>query len=148
MPRVTGNATRKGRGKGMSMADVGLVPWLAVAAGGATGACLRFGTTLWLGVPTMPAWPWATFSVNLLGSFLFGLLTVALATLTSSEAWRLAIMTGMLGALTTFSTFSFELVRMVEVKALDLAAGYAAASVLACVTLAGLGLAVGRLIFE
>tara|TARA_B100000446_G_scaffold188082_1_gene220239 strand:+ start:2999 stop:3304 length:306 start_codon:yes stop_codon:yes gene_type:complete len=101
-----------------------------------------------MGVPAMPAWPWATFSVNLVGSFLFGLLTVALASLTSSEALRLAIMTGMLGALTTFSTFSFELVRMVEIKAWGLAAGYAVASVLACITLAGLGLAVGRLIFE
>ncbi len=130
------------------MTDVGAVPWLAVAAGGATGACLRFATTLWMGVPAMPAWPWATFSVNLVGSFLFGLLTVALASLTTSEALRLAIMTGMLGALTTFSTFSFELVRMVEIKAWGLAAGYAVASVLACITLAGLGLAVGRLIFE
>ncbi len=130
------------------MTDVGLVPWLAVAVGGAGGACLRFGTSLWLGIPAMPAWPWATFSVNLAGSFLFGILTVALASLTSSEAWRLAIMTGMLGALTTFSTFSFELVRMVEVKAHGLAAGYAMASVMACVTLAGLGLMLGRLIFE
>lgn len=130
------------------MSDVGMVPWLAVAAGGASGACLRFGTTLWLGVPAMPAWPWATFSVNLLGSFLFGLLTVALASMTSSDAWRLAIMTGMLGALTTFSTFSFELLRMVEVKAHGLAACYAIVSLLACVTLAMLGLTLGRLIFE
>ena len=130
------------------MTDAGLVPWLAVATGGAMGACLRFGTTLWLGVPAMPAWPWATFSVNLIGSFLFGLLTVALASMTNSEALRLAIMTGMLGALTTFSTFSFELVRMVEVKAHGLAVGYAASSVLACLTLAGAGLMLGRLIFE
>ena len=130
------------------MTDAGLVPWMAVAAGGATGACLRFGTTLWLGVPAMPAWPWATFSVNLLGSFMFGLLTVVLASMTNSDAWRLAIMTGMLGALTTFSTFSFELVRMVEVKAHVLAASYALTSVIACVTLAGLGLTIGRLIFE
>ncbi len=130
------------------MTEASLLPWLAVAGGGALGACLRFGTTLWLGVPTMPSWPWATFSVNLLGSFLFGLLTVALATMTQSETLRLAIMTGMLGALTTFSTFSFELVRMVEVKALGLAAGYAITSVLACLTFAGAGLMLGRLIFE
>ena len=51
------------------MSDVGAVPWLAVAAGGAVGACLRFGTTVWIGVPAMPAWPWATFSVNVAGSF-------------------------------------------------------------------------------
>ncbi|MED5432743.1 crcB protein [Alcanivorax sp. MD8A] len=130
------------------MTDVGAVPWLAVAAGGATGACLRFATTLWMGVPAMPAWPWATFSVNLVGSFLFGLLTVALASLTSSEALRLAIMTGMLGALTTFSTFSFELVRMVEIKAWGLAAGYAFASVSICLALGVTGLMLGRMIWE
>lgn len=130
------------------MSDVGAVPWLAVAAGGAVGACLRFGTTVWIGVPTMPAWPWATFSVNVAGSFLFGLLTVALASLPVSEVWRLAIMTGMLGALTTFSTFSFELVRLVEVKALGMAAGYAVVSVLVCLCLGGLGLMLGRMIFE
>ena len=63
----------------MNMAT--LAPWLAVAGGGAVGASLRFATTLWIGVPTMPTWPWATFGVNLVGSFLFGFLAVALASL-------------------------------------------------------------------
>tara|TARA_A100001391_G_scaffold205153_1_gene203799 strand:- start:2022 stop:2315 length:294 start_codon:yes stop_codon:yes gene_type:complete len=96
----------------------------------------------------MPAWPWATFAVNLAGSFLFGFLAVMLASLTTSELWRLALMTGMLGALTTFSTFSFELVRLLESRSLGLALGYAAVSVAACVSLAGLGLVVGRWLFE
>lgn len=126
----------------------GIFPWLAVALGGSMGACLRYATALWVGVPAMPAWPWATFAVNLAGSFLFGFLAVMLASLTTSELWRLALMTGMLGALTTFSTFSFELVRLLESRSLGLALGYAAVSVVACVSLAGLGLAVGRLLFE
>lgn len=130
----------------MNMAN--LAPWLAVAGGGAVGASLRFATTLWIGVPTMPTWPWATFGVNLLGSFLFGFLAVALASLPVGELWRLALMTGMLGALTTFSTFSFELVRLVEVKAYGMAAGYALASMLVCFCLGGLGLLLGRLVFE
>ena len=123
-------------------------PWLAVALGGSVGACLRYATALWVGVPAMPAWPWATFAVNLAGSFLFGFLVVMLASLTTSELWRLALMTGMLGALTTFSTFSFELVRLLESRSLGLALGYAAVSVAACVSLAGLGLVVGRWLFE
>ena len=130
----------------MSMAT--LAPWLAVAGGGAIGACLRFATSLWIGVPAMPAWPWATFGVNLVGSFLFGFLAVALASLPVGELWRLALMTGMLGALTTFSTFSFELVRLVEMKAFGMAAGYGLASVLVCFCLGGLGLLLGRLVFE
>ena len=118
----------------------GIFPWLAVALGGSMGACLRYATALWVGVPAMPAWPWATFAVNLAGSFLFGFLAVMLASLTTSELWRLALM--------TFSTFSFELVRLLESRSLGLALGYAAVSVVACVSLAGLGLAVGRLLFE
>lgn len=82
------------------------------------------------------------------GQFLFGFLAVALASLPVGELWRLALMTGMLGALTTFSTFSFELVRLVEVKAHGMAAGYALASVLVCFCLGGLGLLLGRLVFE
>lgn len=130
------------------MNATGMIPWLAVAVGGAAGACLRFATTLWVGIPVMPAWPWATFGVNLVGSFLFGFLAVALASLPVGEIWRLALMTGMLGALTTFSTFSFELVRLVEARAFILAAGYAAGSVGACLLLGMIGLALGRLVFE
>jgi CrcB protein len=96
----------------------------------------------------MPAWPWATFSVNLAGSFLFGLLAIMMASLPVGDVWRLALMTGMLGALTTFSTFSFELVRMVEARAFSLAAGYAMASVTVCLLLGMAGLALGRLVFE
>ena len=131
-----------------AITEGGMLPWIAVACGGAIGACLRFGTSLWVGVPAMPAWPWATFGVNLAGSFLFGLLAVMLASLPVGDVWRLALMTGMLGALTTFSTFSFELGRMVEARAFSLAAGYAVASVTVCLMLGIAGLALGRLIFE
>jgi CrcB protein len=82
------------------------------------------------------------------GSFLFGLLAILLASLPVGDVWRLALMTGMLGALTTFSTFSFELVRMVEARAFILAAGYAVGSVGACLLLGIAGLALGRLFFE
>lgn len=132
----------------MTFAQAGMTPWFAVALGGAGGACLRFAVSLWVGVPAMPAWPWATFLVNLVGGFLFGLLAVLLAASHVNEVWRLALTTGLLGALTTFSTFSFELVRMIEARAWLLAGGYALASVLACASLAGLGLALGRMVFE
>ncbi|MEQ3636971.1 CrcB family protein [Alcanivorax sp.] len=131
-----------------AITEGGMLPWIAVAIGGAVGACLRFATSLWLGVPSMPSWPWATFGVNLAGSFLFGLLAIMLASLPVGDVWRLALMTGMIGALTTFSTFSFELVRMVEAKAFALAAGYAMTSVTVCLLLGIAGLALGRLVFE
>jgi fluoride exporter len=122
----------------------------AVACGGAVGATARYLVSVrWLGVAEMPAWPWATFFVNLTGAFLFGLLAVALASSTSiNDHLRLALMTGVLGAFTTYSTFSFELVRMLEFKAVGLALGYGIGTMAACVALATLGLMAGRALFE
>lgn len=126
----------------------GITPWLAVALGGALGACVRFFVVLQVGVPSGVTWPWATFTVNALGSLAFGFLAVALASMTSSDTLRLFVMTGLLGAMTTFSTFAFELVRMVDGKALSLATGYAVASVVCCLTLGLVGLTLGRWLFE
>ena len=123
---------------------------LAVAGGGAVGAVLRYLVAVrWLGVAAMPAWPWATFFVNCLGALAFGLLAVMLAATTAiNDSLRLALVTGLLGAFTTYSTFSFELVRMLELRAWGLAIGYGMGTMAACVTLAGLGLWLGRLLFE
>lgn len=123
---------------------------LAVACGGAVGAVLRYLVAArWLGVATMPAWPWATFFVNCAGALAFGLLAVVLAASTTiNDNLRLALMTGLLGAFTTYSTFSFELVRMLELRAWGLAIGYGMGTMAACVSLAGLGLWLGRVLFE
>ncbi len=123
---------------------------VAVASGGAVGAVLRYlAAVRWLGVAEMPAWPWATFFVNCTGAMLFGFLAVALAASSSiNDNLRLALMTGLLGAFTTYSTFAFEMVRMLEFRAWGLAIGYGIGTMAACVTLAGLGLWAGRLLFE
>lgn len=128
----------------------GGIPLLAVALGGAVGAVLRYWVAVrWLGVAAMPGWPWATFAVNLGGSFLFGLLAVALAaSSTINDNLRLALMTGLLGAFTTWSTFAFEMVRLIELKAWNLALGYGLGTMTACIALAGVGLWLGRLTFE
>lgn len=123
---------------------------LAVAAGGAVGAVLRWLVAVrWLGIAHMPAWPWSTFFVNVTGSLLFGLLAVALATSNSfNDNARLMLMTGVLGAFTTWSTFAFEVVRLVEVRAWSLAIGYGSGTMAACIGAAGLGLWLGRVLFE
>ena len=127
-----------------------LLPVVAVAVGGALGAVLRYLVAVRVfGVAAMPVWPWATFSVNLLGSFLFGLLVVALASSqVFSDNMRLAIMTGLLGAFTTYSTFAFEVLRLFQSRALTLAIGYGFGTLCACVAAAALGLWLGRLLFE
>src|SRR3546814_7909536 len=85
---------------------------LAVAAGAALGACARWLLSLSLNTS---AWPWGTLVVNLVGGYLIG---VALAVLLAHPEWpqwiRLAAVTGFLGGLTTFSTFSAETVGMLE----------------------------------
>lgn len=123
---------------------------LAVAGGGAIGASLRYLVAVrWLGIAEMPAWPWATFFANTSGAFAFGLLAVALsATTLVGDNTRLALMTGLLGAFTTYSTFAFEMVRMLESRAWGLALGYGMGTMAACVALAGCGLMLGRLVFE
>lgn len=134
----------------MTTLSPGMGHWLAVGGGGAIGACLRFWVaSRLLGVAPMPSWPWATFSANLVGSLLFGLLAVALAgTAGVNEQWRFFLMTGLLGAFTTWSTFSFEVVTLMEHRAWGLAGGYGVATFFGCIAAAGLGLMLGRLFFE
>lgn len=83
---------------------------VAISVGAALGALARWGLTLWLGVGAMP---WGTLAANLIGGYLVGLAVASLALLPEvSPVWRLALITGFLGGLTTFSSFSMEVVTM------------------------------------
>ena len=86
--------------------------FLAIGTGAAFGAWLRWGLGLWLN-PALPELPLGTLAANLIGGYLIGL---AVAFFTQypglSPEWRLLIITGFLGGLTTFSTFSAETVTL------------------------------------
>lgn len=88
--------------------------FLAIGVGAALGAWLRFGLSLWLN-PMTGSVPLGTLAANLLGGYAIGL---ALAWLASrpdlAPEWRLFVVTGLLGGLTTFSTFSAEVVDMLQ----------------------------------
>lgn len=114
---------------------------LSIAVAGALGALCRYG----LGVVVGPlGFPWVTLGINVAGSFLLGLL-VAAAPLPDSTA-RAVIGTGLLGAFTTFSTFSVETVALARDGRVPAACGYALASLVLGVAAAGAGLvAVDRL---
>jgi CrcB protein len=92
-----------------------LTKYLAVAAGGALGAMLRYylgGTVL---ARAGSPFPTATFVINVTGSFIVGFfLTLATERLNISPYWRLAVAVGFVGAYTTFSTFEYETARLVE----------------------------------
>ena len=82
---------------------------LIVAFGGAVGAITRFQITNWFNGWFGNSFPYATLTVNVVGCFIMGLLVAALNTGTLiSPHWRPLIAVGFLGALTTFSTFSFD----------------------------------------
>lgn len=86
--------------------------FLAIGTGAAFGAWLRWGFGLWLN-PVLPELPLGTLAANLAGGYLIGL-AVAFFTQYPGIApeWRLLVITGFLGALTTFSTFSAETVTL------------------------------------
>ena len=98
----------------MSAASLGGWPaWGAVALGAVIGAWGRYALALWLNDPERP-FALGTWSANLLGALVIGMVAGWLARHPDlSPLWRLFIMTGMLGALTTFSTFSLESLHLV-----------------------------------
>jgi CrcB protein len=113
---------------------------LIVAAGGAVGSWLRYlvgrAWTLAIGPVAASAFPWATLTVNVAGSFAMGLLAGWLARFgaphnVSGENWRLLLGVGVLGGFTTFSSFSLEFALLVERGTLGMAAVYVAASLIA-----------------
>lgn len=114
-----------------------LAATLNVALGGAVGAVLRYQTgrlvTALFGAKTVTAFPWATLTVNVLGSLAMGLLAGWLARHggENSEQWRLLVGVGLLGGFTTFSAFSLEMMLLIERGQSGLALTYAVISVLA-----------------
>ena len=86
---------------------------LAVGAGGFVGAVLRFLISGWVQKLSPTLFPVGTLSVNVIGSFLIGFLALYFESVVAPQQKALVI-TGMLGALTTFSTFSLETVTMLQ----------------------------------
>ncbi len=118
---------------------------LLIALGGAIGATGRH----LVGVATLrafgPGFPWGTLTVNILGSFLMGVLIEILALkFNASNELRLFLATGILGGFTTFSAFSLDMALMIERKQMLVAGAYAGVSVGLSVAALFAGLAVAR----
>ncbi|WP_393086644.1 fluoride efflux transporter CrcB [Streptomyces sp. LN704] len=110
--------------------------WLLVIVGGMLGAPLRYLTDRAVQTRHDTVFPWGTFTVNVVGCLVLGLLTGAVAAGAAGQHLQLFLGTGLCGALTTYSTFSYETLRLTETGA----GLYAAANVIVSVA-AGLGAA-------
>ncbi len=87
----------------------------AIGMGGALGAISRHGVNLVAVQLAGPDFPWGTLTVNIVGSFIMGLIIAIFAQFWQPpEAWRLFLVTGFLGGFTTFSTFSLDVATLFE----------------------------------
>ncbi|WP_427968465.1 fluoride efflux transporter CrcB [Altererythrobacter sp.] len=124
---------------------------LNVALGGAVGAVLRYqlgrAMTHWLGPNVVTAFPWATLAANVIGSFAMGVLAGWLARHGSEASGqiRLLLGVGMLGGFTTFSSFSLEMMLLLERGQTGTAVTYGAVSVIAGLVGLYLGLILMRI---
>lgn len=119
------------------MATVNLV---AIAVGASLGAWSRYGLGLWLNAESRVL-PLGTLVANLVGGLLIGLAIGWLGRMPDLDpAWRLFVVTGFLGALTTFSTFSMEAVLMLSRGQFGWALGHSMLHLLGSITAAAIGL--------
>jgi CrcB protein len=120
--------------------------FLAIGFGAAFGAWLRWGLGLWLN-PLFPTLPYGTLAANLIGGYLVG---VAIAFFAQHPGlppeWRLFAITGFLGGLTTFSTFSAEVFTLISRNQLGWALTSASAHLFGSLAMTALGVWTFKLI--
>lgn len=118
---------------------------LTVALGGAMGAVSRFLVGNIVSKILGSAWPYGTFVINIVGCFCMGvLMTIISERQLLPAAWRLFLCVGFLGGFTTFSSFGYEAVSLMNQGKLLEALGYVGGSVLLGLAAAAIGVHIGR----
>jgi len=120
---------------------------LVIAFGGALGALSRYGLGVWISSKWNQGFPLHTFLINISGAFLLGFLNILfIERLTVDPLWRLGIGVGFLGAFTTFSTFGFEVISLLEGGSLFTAGLYTLLSIVIGFTGVALGVGLARIL--
>jgi CrcB protein len=103
---------------------------VGVALGGALGASARYGLDRLIERRTTSVFPWSTFTINVTGCFVLGLVTAALVDRHHLPAWlRVGVVVGVIGGYTTFSTFIQEAFDVADIHHVGIAFAYVAASI-------------------
>ncbi len=123
--------------------------WTKVAVlsvGGVLGVNARYWQSVWMLGWVSPRFPWATFSINVIGCFLIGALSlILLKTLPHPHAWTFIIV-GFLGGYTTFSSFALDALLLIEQKRVGVSLIYLVGSVVAGIIAVALGAALARVL--
>jgi CrcB protein len=120
--------------------------WIGFLAAAAIGAPARYLLDVWVRERTTGVFPWGTLVVNVTGSFLLGAITGLALYHGLDPTVRTVVGTGGIGAYTTFSTFTFETVRLAEEGVIDGAVRNALGSVIVGLAAAGVGLALAAVV--
>ena len=118
------------------VAQIGTSQWLAVGGGAAIGAWLRWGLGIALNATTLPL---GTLIVNLGGGLLIGMAMAYFVDTAAQNQWRLLVMTGFLGGLTTFSAFSAEAFNFLHKQQYAWAAAHISSHVVGSLLMTALG---------
>lgn len=115
--------------------------FLLVALGAAAGAPTRWWVDVFVQRRLTPVFPWGTFAVNVVGSFLLG---VFAAVWSSNSSWLALFGIGFCGSMTTFSSFAYETQRLATSGIRGVAVANVALTLLACLAAAAMGWALAR----
>lgn len=115
--------------------------WLFIAIGGALGAMSRYAIVTYIAPVSPSHFPWGTLIANVIGCILIGVLAVIIVEKQLlGPQWRLLLITGFLGALTTFSAFSLEAIQLWQFGTPLYALYYVAASLTLCIAATALAI--------
>jgi CrcB protein len=118
---------------------------LFIALGGAVGTLARYGVSVWSRGAFDSSFPYGTLLVNVVGSFLLGLLMqIGLRTEALTSTMRLTLGTGVMGGFTTYSTFNYESLRYVDERAYLMGLVNVSATLVGCFVAGALGILFGR----